>query len=73
MEIKNYVLGEWISGQGKEIDHFHSITGKHISSVSSKGIDYSAVFDYGRSKGSSALRKMTQQEEKYLSVSIILN
>ena len=48
MEIKNYVLGEWISGQGKEIDHFHSITGKHISSVSSKGIDYSAVFDYGR-------------------------
>ena len=72
MEIKNYVLGEWISGQGKEIDHFHSITGKHISSVSSKGIDYSAVFDYGRSKGSSALRKMTFQQRGEMLKSLAL-
>ena len=73
MEIKNYVLGEWISGQGKEIDHFHSITGKHISSVSSKGIDYSAVFDYGRSKGSSALRKMTFQQRGEMLKSLALS
>ena len=31
MEIKNYVLGEWISGEGAEIDHIHAITGEIIS------------------------------------------
>ena len=72
MEIKNYVLGEWIIGQGKEIDHFHSITGEHISSVSSKGIDYSAVFKYGREKGSSALRKMTFQQRGEMLKSLAL-
>lgn len=72
MEIKNYVLGEWISGQGKEIDHFHSITGEHISTVSSKGIDYSTVFEYGRKKGSSALRKMTFQQRGEMLKSLAL-
>ena len=72
MEIKNYVLGEWIIGQGKEIDHFHSITGEHISSASSKGIDYSAVFEYGRKKGSSALRKMTFQQRGEMLKSLAL-
>ena len=46
MEIKNYVFGEWISGEGNEIEHFHSITGEPISTASSNGIDYSAVFEY---------------------------
>ena len=45
MEIKNYVFGEWISGEGNEIEHFHSITGEPISTASSNGIDYSAVFE----------------------------
>ena len=31
MEVKNYVLGEWISGEGSEIDHIHAITGEIIS------------------------------------------
>ena len=30
MEIKNYVLGDWISGDGVEIDHIHAITGEII-------------------------------------------
>ena len=62
MEIKNYVFGEWITGEGNEIEHYHSITAEPISTASSNGIDYSAVFEYGRKKGSSALRKMTFQQ-----------
>ena len=44
-------------GKGEEINHFHSITGEHISSTSSDGIDYKAILQYGREKGSSSLRK----------------
>ena len=49
-------------GEREEINHFHSITGEHISSTSSEGIDYKAIFQYGREKGSSSLRKMTFQQ-----------
>ena len=54
MEIKNYVLGNWISGEGKEIDHINAITGEFISSTSSKGLDFKEILEYGRKKGSPA-------------------
>lgn len=59
---QNYVLGKWQNGEGIETHLFHAITGKEIGSVSSAGIDYSAVLDYGRIHGGRALRKMTFQE-----------
>ncbi len=57
MEIKNYILGNWISGDENEANHYHSITGEHISSVSSKGLDYKSILEFGRKKGSFALKK----------------
>lgn len=59
---QNYVLGKWQNGEGIETHLFHAITGKEIGSVSSAGIDFSAVLDYGRIHGGRALRKMTFQE-----------
>lgn len=59
---QNYVLGKWQNGEGIETHLFHAITGKEIGSVSSSGIDFSAVLDYGRIHGGRALRKMTFQE-----------
>ena len=75
MEVKNYVLGEWVSGEGKEIDHIHAITGEIISSTSSKGLDFNSILEYGRKKGSSALRKMTFQQrgEMLKSLALVLN
>ena len=75
MEIKNYVLGDWISGEGKEIDHINAITGEIISSTSSKGLDFKEVLEYGRKKGSPALRKMTFQQrgEMLKSLALYLN
>ena len=73
MEIKNYVLGEWISGEGTEIDHIHAITGKIISTTSSKGLDFSSILEYGRKKGSSALRKMTFQQRGEMLKSLALH
>jgi oxepin-CoA hydrolase/3-oxo-5,6-dehydrosuberyl-CoA semialdehyde dehydrogenase len=58
---QNYVLGQWIDGQGVETPLFNAITGQLIGEASSAGIDFGAVLEYGRKNGF-ALRKMTFQE-----------
>jgi oxepin-CoA hydrolase/3-oxo-5,6-dehydrosuberyl-CoA semialdehyde dehydrogenase len=59
---QSFVLGQWVSGEGVEVEHFNSITGEALSTASSKGLDYKAILDYGRTVGSPTLRKMTFQE-----------
>jgi oxepin-CoA hydrolase/3-oxo-5,6-dehydrosuberyl-CoA semialdehyde dehydrogenase len=59
---QNYILGNWEDGLGEETLLFNSITGAEIGSVSSAGINFSEVLEYGRTKGGSVLRKMTFQE-----------
>jgi oxepin-CoA hydrolase/3-oxo-5,6-dehydrosuberyl-CoA semialdehyde dehydrogenase len=60
--FQNYILGQWVSGEGVETEQFHAITGAKIGEVSSAGIDFSEVLNYGRSVGGHPLRKMTFQE-----------
>ena len=57
MKIKNYVLGEWISGEGAEINHIHAITGEIISTTSSKGLDFSSIFRIWQKKRKFCLKK----------------
>ncbi len=61
-QFQNYILGNWVSGSGIETSAFHAITGKEIGTVSSAGIDFEAVLNYGRKTGGPQLRKMTFQE-----------
>ncbi len=58
---QNYVLGQWVDGQGPETNLYNAINGNQIGTVSSAGIDFSDVLEYGRKHGR-ALRKMTFQE-----------
>ena len=60
--FQNYILGQWVSGEGVETEQFHAITGEKIGEVSSAGIDFSEVLNYGRTVGGHPLRKMTFQE-----------
>ena len=60
--FQNYILGQWVSGEGVETEQFHAITGAKIGEVSSAGIDFSEVLNYGRTVGGHLLRKMTFQE-----------
>ena len=62
MTIQNYVQGKWINGEGTELEVFNSINGEFIGEVSSLGLDYEAILDYGRKVGGKVLRKMTFQE-----------
>ena len=60
--VKNYILGNWEAGSGKEYTARHAITGAEFATVSSEGLDYKAILDYARNVGGPALRKMTFQE-----------
>ncbi len=59
---QNYVLGKWMDGEGVETNLYNAITGDLIGAVSSAGLDYQAILEYGKKTGGYALRKMTFQE-----------
>ena len=60
--IQNYVMGEWVNGEGEELTAVNAVTGEPLGIVSSKGLDYDQILQYGREKGGKALRKMTFQQ-----------
>ncbi len=62
IKVRNYVLGQWIAGDGVETNLYNALTGDKIGETSSQGLDYQAVLQYGREHGGKALRKMTFQE-----------
>lgn len=62
MQVKNYVLGQWVAGEGVETNLYNAINGDHIGTTSSEGLDFQAILNYGRESGGSKLRKMTFQE-----------
>lgn len=62
IQVKNYVCGQWVAGEGSEQQIYNAITGDVIGSVSSAGLDYSAILDYGRTIGGKVLRKMSFQD-----------
>ena len=61
-KIQNYIQGQWAAGDGVEYIAHNAITGEDFAEVSSAGMDYAAILDYGRKVGGPALRKMTFQE-----------
>ncbi len=60
--FQNYVQGQWVDGDGVETNLFHAITGEKIGEVSSAGLDFDGILEYGKKTGGHALRKMTFQE-----------
>lgn len=73
MKIQNYVLGNWESGEGVEYTAVNALTGEIIGDVSSAGLDYKAILNYGRNVGGSVLRKMTFQERGRMLKSLALH
>ena len=61
-QVKNYVLGQWVSGEGSEMNVYNALTGDKIGDVSSAGLDFNEILQYGRTIGGQKLRKMTFQE-----------
>jgi len=62
IQVKNYVQGKWVAGDGIETNLYNALTGDLIGSASSSGLDFQDILSYGRNTGGSILRKMTFQE-----------
>ncbi|MDJ0657240.1 MAG: phenylacetic acid degradation bifunctional protein PaaZ [Xanthomonadales bacterium] len=65
MKLKSYVGGQWVEGQSDGVELFHAVTGESVARVSSDGINFADVLDYGRQVGGPALRAMTLHDRAY--------
>ena len=61
-KLENYILGNWITGDGDGQALLNAVTGETIAHASSKGLDFAAVTNYARTVGGPALRKMSFHE-----------
>lgn len=58
-KLGNYVLGNWIEGDGDGKPLYNAVNGDVVALASTKGLDFGDILTYGRKTGSPALRKMT--------------
>jgi oxepin-CoA hydrolase/3-oxo-5,6-dehydrosuberyl-CoA semialdehyde dehydrogenase len=61
-KLENYVSGKWITGDGEGSALYNAVNGEVITYVTTKGLDFKSILDYGRTVGNPALRKMTFHE-----------
>ena len=61
-KLGNYVLGNWIQGDGDGQLLYNAVTGEAFTAATTKGLDFKAILEYGRNIGSPLLRKMTFQQ-----------
>ena len=62
MKLANYITGKWIEGDGAGQELYNAVNGDVIASATTKGLDFKSILEYGRTTGSTALRKMTFHE-----------
>lgn len=60
--LKNYVLGNWIKGDGDGQLLYHAITGEPLATASTQGLDFAAILHYARTHGNPSLRKLSFHE-----------
>jgi len=61
-KLENYVSGKWVTGDGEGNALYNAVNGQLITHVSTKGLDFASILEYGRNTGNPALRKMTFHE-----------
>jgi oxepin-CoA hydrolase/3-oxo-5,6-dehydrosuberyl-CoA semialdehyde dehydrogenase len=61
-KIQHYVQGQWTTGKEEGQLILDAVTGEAFTCVSIEGLDIPEILNYGRTKGSEQLRKMTFQE-----------
>ena len=61
-KLGNLVEDSWVEGTGSGKTLYNAISGAPIASASTDGIDISSMYEFARSTGGFALRRMTFQE-----------
>jgi len=59
MQSKSYCYGSWVEGQSKGADVRDALSGEVICNVSSAGVNFAEMLQYGRKVGGAALVDMT--------------
>ncbi len=62
MALRSYVEGTWVTPTDEGVPVHDAVTGEQLGTVSSEGIDMSAVLDHGRRVGGAALRELNFHE-----------
>ncbi|MBT8232726.1 MAG: phenylacetic acid degradation bifunctional protein PaaZ [Bacteroidia bacterium] len=62
MKLGNYVLGGWKEGSGEGSPLYNSVDGSVVAEVSTQGLNFGEILEYGRNVGGKVIRKMTFQE-----------
>ena len=62
MLLKCFAQGEWVSGAGDGVQVNNAVNGDPIARVTSNGLDFKAILEYGRKVGGPNLRRMTFHE-----------
>ena len=60
--LEHYILGQWQAGQGETQVLSDASTGQALFHISKEDVDFGRVFDYARTTGGPALRKLTFHE-----------
>ena len=60
--VENFLMGQWVKGEGDGQLLYNAVTGEPIANATSKGLDFAAALHYARTKGNPALRKMSFHE-----------
>ncbi|MFT5116235.1 MAG: oxepin-CoA hydrolase/3-oxo-5,6-dehydrosuberyl-CoA semialdehyde dehydrogenase [Parasphingorhabdus sp.] len=58
MQLQSYSQGQWI-GKNGGLPLYHAINGSKVAEISSDGVDFAGMLDYGRSIGGVGLRALT--------------
>jgi oxepin-CoA hydrolase / 3-oxo-5,6-dehydrosuberyl-CoA semialdehyde dehydrogenase len=61
-KLENYLAGNWITGDGDGQVLYDAVNGEAIAAATTKGLDFKAALDYGRTVGNPALRRLTFHE-----------
>lgn len=62
MKLQNYIMGNWVHGDGDGEVLYDAVTSEPIATTSTEGLDFASILQYGREKGNTALRKLTFHE-----------
>lgn len=62
IKTSSYVYGKWVEGEDEGKLVYHAVSGEPVARVSSTGIDFQRVLEFGREVGGPALRAMTIHE-----------
>ena len=62
MKLENYVMGNWMRGDGDGEMLYDAVTDEPLAIASTQGLDFASILQYGRENGNTALRKLSFHE-----------